>query len=226
MLSISFIVKDSVDKFILVENISSIKHSIKYTRTIVSNGTIALFVLSASIASMATPAGCILTGWLMDAIGRKKAILITQVPVILGWIIIASATNVPMIYAGRMLTGLGSGMIGAPSRVYTSEVTQPHLRGMLGALASVGISFGVLFQYTMGSFATWQVLSGVSALCPLMAFVLMLLMPESPNYLVGKEKPAKATKCLAKLRGSTYNVEQEVNTLKVFAEKQRANSNL
>lgn len=174
---------------------------------------------------MATPAGCILTGWLMDAIGRKKAILITQVPVILGWIIIASATNVPMIYAGRMLTGLGSGMIGAPSRVYTSEVTQPHLRGMLGALASVGISFGVLFQYTMGSFATWQVLSGVSALCPLMAFVLMLLMPESPNYLVGKEKPAKATKCLAKLRGSTYNVEQEVNTLKVFAEKQRANSN-
>lgn len=161
----------------------------------------------------------------MDLVGRKKAILVTQFPVILGWLIIASATSVPMIYVGRILTGLGSGMIGAPARVYTSEVTQPHLRGMLGALASVGISYGVLFQYTMGSFCSWSTLSYVSALYPTMAFVLMLIMPESPNFLVIKMKAEKATKSLAKLRGSTYNVEGEVHKLQTFAEKQRANSN-
>lgn len=178
----------------------------------------------ASIASMATPVGCILTGYLMDQIGRRKAILLTQIPVIIGWALIASATNLPMIYCGRMLTGLGSGMIGAPARVYTSEVTQPHLRGMLGALASVFISLGVLFQYVLGSITTWQVLSGISALCPLLAFVLMLLMPESPNYLVVKERADKARKSLAKLRGSTFNVEGEVHRLQQFTEQQKMGS--
>lgn len=86
----------------------------------------------------------------MDRIGRKKALLITEVPLILGWLLIAAATDIRMIYGGRLLVGLGSGMVGAPARVYTSEVTQPHLRGMLSALASVSISFGVLFQYTLG----------------------------------------------------------------------------
>lgn len=181
--------------------------------------------LLASIASMATPAGCILTGHLMDIIGRKKAILITQVPVILGWLLIASATNVPMIYCGRMLTGLGSGMVGAPARVYTSEVTQPHLRGMLGALAAVGISSGVLFQYTMGSFLSWHILSYICALFPLLAFVLMVIMPESPNFLVSKEKSEKARKSLTKLRGSTFNVDGEVQRLQIFSAKLKEGSN-
>lgn len=173
---------------------------------------------------MATPVGCILTGWLMDVIGRRKAILVTQIPVFCGWLLIAFATNLPMIYIGRMLTGLGSGMIGAPARVYTSEVTQPHLRGMLGALASVFISAGVLFQYVLGSVTSWHVLSGVSALCPLAAFVLMLLMPESPNYLVVKDRSDKARRSLAKLRGSTFNVEGEVHRLQTFTAQQKMGS--
>lgn len=78
----------------------------------------------------------------MDVIGRKRTLIITQVPMIVGWLVIASATQVEMIYVGRLLVGLGSGMVGAPARVYTGEVTQPHLRGMLAALASVGVSLG------------------------------------------------------------------------------------
>lgn len=55
---------------------------------------------------------------------------------------VGSATSVEWIYAGRFLAGLSSGMIGAPSRVYTAEVSQPHLRGVLAAFASVGTSLG------------------------------------------------------------------------------------
>lgn len=159
----------------------------------------------------------------MDRIGRKKTLLITEVPLILGWLLIASATSIEMIYAGRLLVGLGSGMVGAPSRVYTSEVTQPHLRGMLGALASVGISFGVLLQYTLGSFVTWQMLSALSAIIPIVAFVLMCLMPETPNFLVQNSKPEKARKSLSKLRGSTYDLEREVDHLQEFTRKTQQN---
>lgn len=117
------------------------------------------------------------------------------------------------------MVGLGSGMVGAPARVYTSEVTQPHLRGMLSALAAVCISFGVLFQYTLGSYVTWNILSGVSAAIPAAALVLMYLMPESPNYLVANAKDEKARKNLARLRGSAFNVEGEINQMQTFAQK-------
>lgn len=72
---------------------------------------------TASLSSASTPIGCILSGYLMDRIGRKKALLITEAPAILGWICIAMATNIEMIYIGRLLVGLGSGMVGAPARV-------------------------------------------------------------------------------------------------------------
>lgn len=157
----------------------------------------------------------------MDRVGRKLTLLVTEVPLILGWLTISVATNVPAIYIGRLLVGLGSGMVGAPSRVYTSEITQPHLRGMLSALASVGISFGVLLQYILGSVASWKVLSGISAIIPLLAFTFMFFMPESPTYLVLHEHSDKAVKSLKRLRGSTYNCQEECHRLEEFANQMK-----
>lgn len=79
-----------------------------------------------------------------DVLGRKKTLIFTEIPAIIGWIVIAVAPTVEYIYLGRILTGISAGMIGAPARVYTAEVTQPHLRGFLAASASVGTSFGKL----------------------------------------------------------------------------------
>lgn len=173
----------------------------------------------ASLSSLSTPIGCIFGGYLSDRIGRKKTLILTEIPLILGWGIIALATQIEMIYIGRLLCGLGSGIVGAPARVYTSEVTQPHLRGMLTALSSVALSFGVLMQYTLGAFLSWNVLSAVSCFVPLVALIGMCMLPESPNYLITHQKPEKAVQSLAKLRGSSYNLQKEINQLQTFADK-------
>lgn len=173
----------------------------------------------ASLASLSTPFACIFGGYLMDKIGRRKTLILTEIPLIMGWSMICLATSVHMIYIGRLLTGIGSGIVGAPARVYTSEVTQPHLRGMLTALSSVFLSFGVLFQYTMGAFLSWKVLSAISCLVPVIALLGMLILPETPNYLVTNQQPQKAVKSLAKLRGSSYNLQREVDQLQAFANK-------
>ncbi|KAL7050092.1 hypothetical protein ACKWTF_003954 [Chironomus riparius] len=173
----------------------------------------------ASLSSLSTPIGCILGGYLSDRIGRKKTLILTEIPLILGWMIIAFASQIEMIYIGRLLCGLGSGIVGAPARVYTSEVTQPHLRGMLTALSSVALSFGVLMQYTLGAFLSWQTLSAVSCIVPVIAFIGMCMLPETPNYLITHQKPEKALKSLTRLRGSFYNFQKEINQLQAFAEK-------
>lgn len=103
---------------------------------------IIIISFTASLSSVSTPFGCILSGYMLDALGRKRTIILTLMPMILGWFLISAANNVPLIYIGRLLVGLGAGMVGSPARVYTGEVTQPHLRGMLAAVASVGVSLG------------------------------------------------------------------------------------
>jgi MFS family permease len=75
----------------------------------------------ASLSSVTTPIGCVLSGYLMDLIGRKRTLIITEIPLILGWLLISCSSYVEMIYIGRLLVGLGSGMVGAPARVYTGE---------------------------------------------------------------------------------------------------------
>ncbi|XP_073951707.1 facilitated trehalose transporter Tret1-like isoform X2 [Choristoneura fumiferana] len=173
----------------------------------------------ASLSSAGTPVGCLLSGYLMDAIGRRLTLMITEVPLIMGWLLISFATNINMIYIGRLLVGLGSGMVGAPARVYTCEVSQPHLRGMLGALASVGVSTGVLIQYVVGSVTSWNVLAGVSAIIPIVSLLGTILLPETPNYLFGQEKMAQAESSLVKLRGSTCNIDEEIQRMITFKEK-------
>lgn len=100
-------------------------------------------MIAASVSTIGNPCGCILAGYLTDLIGRKKTLMALQLPGIIGWFLVGSATSVQWIYVGRFLAGFSSGMVGAPSTVYTSEVSQPHLRGVLTAFASIGTSLGI-----------------------------------------------------------------------------------
>lgn len=44
----------------------------------------------------------------MDAIGRLNMLKLASIPTIAGWVLIATAMNVPMIIVGRLLVGFGS----------------------------------------------------------------------------------------------------------------------
>ncbi|XP_023702263.1 facilitated trehalose transporter Tret1-2 homolog isoform X1 [Cryptotermes secundus] len=173
----------------------------------------------ASLSSVSTPIGCILSGYLMDLIGRKRTLIMTEIPLIIGWLLISTSSTVEMIYVGRLLVGLGSGMVGAPARVYTGEVTQPHLRGMLSALASVGVSLGVTIEYALGAIVTWTVLAGISAAIPILALILIVFMPETPNWLLNHGRTEEAREALKKFRGETCDVDKEMGILVDFAAK-------
>jgi len=173
----------------------------------------------ASLSSVTTPIGCIVSGYLMDAFGRRKILIMTQFPMIAGWLLIACANSLPMIYIGRLLVGFGSGMVGAPARVYTAEATQPHLRGMLAALASVGVSLGVTIEYSLGAAVSWQMLALLSSIVPTLALIGSFFLPESPSWLMSNGKVEKSKASLVKLRGPTCDIDYEADQLQAFAEK-------
>jgi len=70
-----------------------------------------MFILvSASIVTITTPVGSLLSGYLMDRLGRKTSCLITAVPLAAAWLIAGCVTSeVYLLFISRALAGFGSG---------------------------------------------------------------------------------------------------------------------
>ena len=57
--------------------------------------------------------------------------------VAIGWFFIATASDVWMLYLGRIITGFGVGGYSVVIPVYVSEISSPEVRGALGTLFQV-----------------------------------------------------------------------------------------
>lgn len=74
--------------------------------------------LAASIHSAATPLGSMLSGPIMEAIGRRRTLQACTLPLIVGWIIIGTATHHALLLLGRIVCGFAVGIMAAPSQVF------------------------------------------------------------------------------------------------------------
>ena len=44
-------------------------------------------------------------GYMIEKIGRKYSLMALAVPFVLGWVLLACSQNIPMMLAGRVVTG-------------------------------------------------------------------------------------------------------------------------
>uniref|UniRef100_A0A3B3S786 Major facilitator superfamily (MFS) profile domain-containing protein n=1 Tax=Paramormyrops kingsleyae TaxID=1676925 RepID=A0A3B3S786_9TELE len=72
-----------------------------------------------SVVTVGAAFGGVLGGWVVDKIGRKLSLMFCSLPFIFGFTIIIAAQNVWMLYLGRVLTGLASGMTSLAAPVCT-----------------------------------------------------------------------------------------------------------
>lgn len=63
--------------------------------------------------------------------GRKRCMLIVNIPQLIGWLLLYSATSVPGLYLAVTVMGLSVGFMEAPVLSYIGEITEPRLRGVL-----------------------------------------------------------------------------------------------
>lgn len=69
----------------------------------------------ASIIVLSVPVGCLIAAALMEWLGRLNTIKLAAIPCVIGWALIASASNMVELLLGRMLTGLGSAIGTSPA---------------------------------------------------------------------------------------------------------------
>lgn len=59
----------------------------------------------ASIIVLSVPVGCLISAVLMEWLGRLNTVKLAAIPCVLGWALIANASNFVELLIGRILTG-------------------------------------------------------------------------------------------------------------------------
>lgn len=144
-------------------------------------------------------------GTMSDRLGRRPVIAFTVLITALGFLLLANAHSLALLFAARMLAGIGSANIAA-SQAYITDVTPPEGRakalGMIGAAFGLGFIFGppvggfIKEQYGMDAVGyTAMSLSLINLM------LILILLPESlkekdPNNKLELKPVTSAIKAL------------------------------
>jgi sugar porter (SP) family MFS transporter len=140
-----------------------------------------------------------------DRVGRKIPIAIGCVIMIVGAVIQASCQNLGTFMGGRVLLGFGNSLAQICSPMLLTEIAHPQHRGRLtavynclwnvGALVVAWISFGTNFVQNDWS---WRIPALLQAVPSVIQLAFIFWVPESPRYLMAKDKHDKALQILAR----------------------------
>ncbi|XP_018561359.1 facilitated trehalose transporter Tret1-like [Anoplophora glabripennis] len=160
---------------------------------------------------------------LNDKLGRKPTILINSVPHIIAWILTATATNVWMFYASRLVAGIADGLMFASVPMYIGEITTPKVRGVWGNALNFAIYLGQFAITAIGSYCDVKQTSYICICFPVIHISLFYFMPESPYFYIMKGRFEEARESLRWLR-KKHDVEEDFILLKADVERQMSES--
>ena len=96
---------------------------------------------------------------------------------------------------------------------YISETAHPTIRGSLVTLRALSMATGLLTTWTLGYFVTWRMIAYILTIPPILLFLFLLLLPETPYWLVEHDKVIDARKSLQFFRGQKYDITDEFNEI-------------
>ncbi|RZC32123.1 facilitated trehalose transporter Tret1-like [Asbolus verrucosus] len=167
-------------------------------------------------------AGNILSSLLVDLIGRKWTILLIGAPQITSMTMIYLSTYSPaLLYAARFIGGISEGACFTVLPIYICEVSEPKVRGLLGSSFSLILMFGILFVNIIGSYVTLYTAALIFLCCSVLFLVTFSQMPESPYYLLMKNRVEEARSSLQRLR-AREDVDAELASLTSDVRRQMA----
>ncbi|XP_031346522.1 facilitated trehalose transporter Tret1-like isoform X2 [Photinus pyralis] len=149
------------------------------------------------MAALVKPVSGLLAGLVMDHFGRLNTLRLGIIPWSIGWIIIAEASNFPMLMAGYIISLLPHSWFVISLLAYISEISSPSVRSVLLNFKSVFWGLGSMAPFLLGALLHWRTVAWINCLLPVIPGVATLFLKESVLWLVTKGRVNDAKKSLA-----------------------------
>lgn len=166
------------------------------------------------------------TGPLADRYGRRTMTLVAAAVFIIGAISSGLAPNVWFLIGSRVVLGVavGSSTVLVPS--YIAEIAPPDIRGTLSALFQLAITIGIvvayLVNYALAEAEAWRWMLGLGAVPALILGAGMFFLPDSPRWLVSKDRRDEARAVLQRARNSEQEVNDEMDDIEEAESQEEA----
>ncbi len=160
--------------------------------------------LTVSSALWGTLLGAATAGYPGDRYGCRDSLKLMSLLYLLSSLGCALAWDWPSLLVFRFVAGIGIGGSSVLAPVYISEIAPPSRRGALVGLFQANIVLGILVAYLsnflLGSLelgdAEWRWKLAVTAAPAAFLYVLLRHVPQSPRWLVSKQRLEEAASVL------------------------------
>lgn len=164
-----------------------------------------------STTVLAACCGAVLSGRAVEYFGRRRMLLLSAGLFILGAILGFHAMTISALVIARAILGLAIGISSYTAPLYLSEISPPRFRGAIVLINGIGITFGeaiaFLLDYFFAANENWRMMI-LSGMVPGMILLGgMSMMPESPRWLVSKQRLGTALTVLKKIRWNAAKTE-------------------
>ncbi|KAH6996941.1 maltose permease [Ilyonectria destructans] len=168
-------------------------------------------------------------GFISDIWGRRKVIFLGCVLCIAGILVQTFTQSIMMIFGGKLISTLGFGLGHSLAPVFVAEIAPDNIRGfclilintmiVIGQWACALVGYGGTF---IGNDWGWRMPILTQLLPPTAMLIIgLLLLPESPSWLLMKGRRDEAAKSLQKFFGSGVNVEPKLAVMEITLAKEK-----
>jgi sugar porter (SP) family MFS transporter len=164
--------------------------------------------LAASSILFGAVAGAAIAGWLTDRYGRRRLLFGAAMLFTVSALAAALPRTLTEFVVARLAGGLAIGVASLLVPLYIAEIAPARIRGQLVTLNQLAIVSGILLAYIASYYlaglglASWRWMFASAALPSLLFMLTLLLVPESPRWLLGQGREAEALGTLTRLNGA------------------------
>lgn len=170
-----------------------------------------------------------------DGFGRRAGLALGGIICCIGAAIQSGAQNLEMFVIARGILGCGAVLLGSSGAPLITEIAHPAHRATATALFNTTYSLGAIVAAwsTFGTFridgsASWRIPSALQGLPSLLQLLGLYLVPESPRWLISKDRSNEALAILAKYHAEGNEadalVQFEFNDIQEALQYERDNS--
>lgn len=146
--------------------------------------------------------------------GQRVAVLITLPIAVTFWLIQSFASRVWVLLVCRSFLGVAAGILVNCSPMYVLEIAHKSIRGELVGMLNFFQNLGVLFIGVLSKLGlSWRHFGFIFCGLLVVSFFSILLLPNSPRWLVTRGRVNEAHKSLVFFRGQHYDNQSEFNDI-------------